>query len=376
MKTVLKIAKKALPSASIYFIIFFGMMIAFSFMSGKEQEKAYEATELEIYVEDKDASVLSKALTEYLAKENIVTTEFDEALLSELLFTGLVDYVVYFEDGFEKSFLEGEEGGVKRQSTKPNVAFVDQKIELFFQYVRAELAMGKTMEEACASVLINTENRAVTEVLSGRKAMSARAGYYFFSFLAYVLPCILIMILGPIISAFYKKDIKMRTDCGRVSVRKQNVDVVKGIVLISAIICVLFMGLGAIIYCKDFTPVEYLLGMLNSFAMLLFSVALSVLLGVLLRGGDALNGASNVIGLGMSFLCGVFVPAELLPDYVNKIGEFLPAGWYMKNVRLLNGEGLAVNHLKEFLLNCGVVAFFAVAVFFVFLVVVKRKKAA
>ena len=161
-----------------------------------------------------------------------------------------------------------------------------------------------------------------------------------------------------------------------VSVRKQNVEVVKGIVVVAVALWALFVVLGAIIYIGDFTPVEYLLGTLNSFSILLFSVAVSVLLGVLLPSVASLNGASNILGLGMSFLSGVFVPSYLLPDYVNKIGEFLPAGWYMKNVTLLNGEGNATAHIKEFLTNCGIVTAFAVAVFFVFLVVVKRRKAA
>ena len=108
MRVVLKIVKKALPSVSMYFIIFFGMTIAMSFLTGKDQEKMYQATELTIYVEDKDTSVLSNALTEYLAKENEVETEYDKELLSELLFSGLVDYVVYFEEGFEENFLSGK----------------------------------------------------------------------------------------------------------------------------------------------------------------------------------------------------------------------------------------------------------------------------
>lgn len=376
MKVVLKIVKKALPSVSAYFVIFFGLTIMMSFFSGKDQEKMYQATELTIYAEDKEESVLSKALLAYLAQENEVETEYDKELLSELIFTGMVDYVVYFEEGFEENFLAGKQGGIKRLSTKPNMAFVDQKIELFFQYVRGELAMGKSMEEACGAVLTNTEQRAETEVLSGRSSMSARSGYYFFTFLAYIMPCILIMILGPVMHAFYRKDIKMRTDCGKVSVRKQNIEVVKGIVLVAILVWVLFMGLGAVIYHRDFTAAEYLLGILNSFTILLFSVAVSVLLGVLLPSVNSLNGASNILGLGMSFLSGVFVPAELLPDYVNTIGEFLPAGWYMKNVRLLNIENAATTHFTEFLVNCGIVTAFAVAVFFVFLVVVKRKRVA
>lgn len=374
MKIALKIAKKALPSVIIYFIIFLGMMVAFSFMAGDETEKAYQATELVIRVEDKDNSTLSKTLTQYLGKENEVNPEYEDALLSDLLFYGLVDYVVYVEEGFEEQFLAGEPGGIEKQSTKPNRAFVDQKIEMFFRYVRGELALGNGIEEACDNVLREMQKSARTEVLSGQKEMSARPGYYFFSYLSYVLLCIMIMVLGPIMYTFYEKNVKMRTDCGLVSVRKQNIEIIKGIIFVAAVIWSLFMLVGAIVYRKDFTTEEYLLGVLNSFVLLLFSVAISVLLGVVFRNKNALDALSNILGLGISFLCGVFVPSEFMPDYVNKIAEFLPVSWYMKNVKMLNEYGNAPKNLSEFMGNCGLVLGFAAATFLVFLVYIKKQR--
>ncbi len=376
MKTVLKIAKKALPSACIYFGIFCGLMIAFTFLSGKEQEKNFQATQMDILLEDKDNSVLSEALTEYLGRENKVSEDFKEELMSELIFNGVADYVVYIEDGFEEKFLSGEQGGLERQSIRANVAFLDEKIELFFRYVRAELALGKTTEEACEAVLLNSEKQAKTVITSEEGQNMMTPGYYFFTYISYILPAILIMVLGPIMNAYYKKEIKMRTDCGKVSTRKQNITVVGGIGTVAMILWGGLMILGVLIYGKDFTVVTFLCGMLNSFLFLLVSVSISVLIGVLVRGGDALNGASNLIGMGMAFTCGVFVPADFLPEGVNKFAEFLPASWYMKNVRMLFEEGEMVDNMRKFFENCGVIAIFSVAIFCVFLVVVKRKRVA
>ena len=376
MKTVLKIAKKALPSVIIYCCIFCGLMIAFTFLAGRDQEKNFQATQMDILLEDGDDSVLSRAVREYLAAENEVSTEYDKALVSELLFTGMADYAVYIADGFEESFLAGAEGGIERQSIRANVVFLDQKLEMFFRYVRAELALGKTMEEACDAVLLNCKNQAETVVMSGKSALLMVPGYYFFSYLSYILPAVLIMVLGPIMYAFYKKDVKMRTDCGYVSVRRQNLTIVGGIAVVAMIFWGLLMVLGFAVYGRDFTVTTYLCGMLNSFLFLLVSIAISVLIGILVRGSDALNGASNLIGMGMAFVCGVFVPAELLPDYVNRIAEFLPVSWYMKNVNLLfEGDGMT-EYLRTFFGNCGVILIFAVAIFCIFLVAVKKRKAA
>lgn len=376
MKTVLKIAKKALPSAAVYFCIFIGLMVAFTFLAGKEQEKNFQATELDILLEDKDNTVLSDALTQYLDMENTVSEEFDRALVPDMIFYGTADYVVYIEAGFEERFLAGEQGGLERQSIRANVAFLDEKVELFFRYVRAELALGKNIEEACEAVLINCEKQAKTEMTSEKGQALLAPGYYFFTYLAYILPAVLIMILGPIMSAFYKKDVKMRTDCGRVSTRQQNITVVGGIALVAVMFWGLLMLLGFVVYGKDFTGTAFLYGVVNSFLFLLVSIAISVLIGILVRGNDALNGASNLIGMGMAFVCGVFVPADFLPDGVNKFAEFLPASWYMKNVRLLFEEGEMVDHMRRFFGNCGVIAIFAVAIFGIFLVVVKRKRVA
>ena len=201
-------------------------------------------------------------------------------------------------------------------------------------------------------------------------------GYYFLSYLAYVLPSVLIMILGPIMNAFYKKDIKMRADCGRVSVRKQNLTIVGGIAIVALIVWGLLMGLGAAVCHKDFTVLMFLYGMLNSVCFLFVSIGIAVLAGVLVKGIDALNGANNLISLGMAFICGIFVPSEMLPDGVNKLAEFLPASWYMKNVRLLFEEESMAEHMGSFLGNCSIIAIFAVAIFCIFLVVGKRKKVA
>ncbi len=378
MRTALKIAKRALPSASIYFCIFLALTIVFTFLAGKDQQEMFEVSKKNMIIEDKDHSVLSNTLTEYLAKENTILTGYEEERLSEWLFYGKVEYVIYIPEGFEEKFLSGEEKtGLERQSIKANVAFLDEKVELFSRLLRAELTLGKEPEAACEAVLAASEKQVevvVTEGKNGELTLK-EPGFYFFSYLSYILPAILIMIIGPIMNAFYKKDVKMRTDCGKTSIRKQNMSIIAGIVVVAAVILAVLILLGAVIYGRFFTVETYLYGMLNSFLFLLVSVAIAVLIGVLVRGDNALIGASNVIAMGMAFICGVFVPVELLPDGVTKFAEFLPASWYMKNVNLLFESSMA-EQIGTFFGNCGIILVFAVALFCAVLVVVKKKRVA
>lgn len=56
---------------------------------------------------------------------------------------------------------------------------------------------------------------------------------------------------------------------------------------------------------------------------------------------------SNVIALGMSFLCGVFVPLEYLGEGLIKAAHFLPAYWYITSANFIDTyvPGSSLNEL-------------------------------
>ena len=45
---------------------------------------------------------------------------------------------------------------------------------------------------------------------------------------------------------------------------------------------------------------------------------------------NVLNLITQVLGLGMSFFCGIFIPMEVLSDKVVSVARFLPAYWYVR----------------------------------------------
>ncbi len=73
--------------------------------------------------------------------------------------------------------------------------------------------------------------------------------------------------------------------------------------------------------------------------MLLVALSLAYLVGILAKNSSMLNGIVNVISLGMSFLCGVFIPLEYMSGSVRKAAMFLPVYWYEKANDLLADFG-------------------------------------
>lgn len=76
----------------------------------------------------------------------------------------------------------------------------------------------------------------------------------------------------------------------------------------------------------------------------------------------------------MSFLCGVFVPQELLTGGVLALGRLFPAYWYTKANNMLFGMSGGVFSTKEYLICIGIEALFAVAFFAVAALLVKQKR--
>ena len=91
---------------------------------------------------------------------------------------------------------------------------------------------------------------------------------------------------------------------------------------------------------------------INSFIHLFTITSLAFLIGNLVTNKDAINGITNVIGIGTSFLCGVFVPLSYLPDMVINIARVLPTYYYVKSNEIItNLEVVDLNTLKPVFIN-------------------------
>ena len=83
---------------------------------------------------------------------------------------------------------------------------------------------------------------------------------------------------------------------------------------------------------------------------------------------------SNIISLGMSFLCGVFVPMELLGDGVRKINRFLPVYWYESINTTLGSHSTLTSEVRTTILQGFLIqAAFAAACLCITLAIVKKK---
>ena len=118
-----------------------------------------------------------------------------------------------------------------------------------------------------------------------------------------------------------------------------------------------------------------LIYIINSFLLTVCATTIAFFIGTIVQNKEAINGIVNVIALGSSFLCGVFVPMKWLPDTILQIAHVIPTYYYVSiNDALQTLEQFNLETLKPILINMGVLAAFSV--FFVILtnIVARRRR--
>lgn len=336
-KGYLKLWSKELHLVFLYFTIFMSVGLMMQFAASRKQEESYASEQLDIAVIDEDGGELAKGLKEYLGNlHNIRDIGETAKEIQEALFYRKVKYVVTIPENFERGFLErGEKLKTTKVPGSEQEVYLDSQIDTFLNGVRVYTAGGYSVSEAIGHVKNIEKNKAEVNMLANNGAGGMKASYvYLFQYFPYIMLAVLGYSSGVLIS-FRRKEIRQRMYCSSKSVIRQNMAGGAAFVTIGGIIWAVCMAIVLAMSGKEFLKsanIGYYL--LNSLVMVLVALAVAFMLGMFARdnathsGDHNLSAVVNVISLGMSFLCGVFVPLEVLGKEVKAVAQFLPVYWY------------------------------------------------
>ncbi len=377
-KAYLKITKKNLPMVFMYVGLFF-ILLTF-FVGSNSEDSSFEAKRLCVSVIDMDKSPASAALTEFIGKNHdLVEIENDKDKILDALYYTRTDYVLTIKEGYADKISTGETSGLFTNCKIPDSytgIFVDNLVSQYVSTVSAYIKGGNSLDHATAKTADLLSKEAVINVQSfadndGSSDYSKDMSLYF-QYLAYIIMSILITVLSTTILTMNGKEISKRTNCSCTTSSSQTFQIILGSSVIVAVIWVLFIAAAFIMNGGAFSE-KCLLAVLNSFVFTVVASGIALLIAALAPKSDTVNVISNIITLGMSFLCGVFVDQSLLGDSVLSIARFLPAYWYVRANNMLSGisdEAYSVNSFMSFL---GIEAIFAAALFAVVLLINKSK---
>lgn len=388
-KTYFRIAKKQLRGTLIYIGIFAAIMFLMSSFSSEEASTRFQSSSLDIAVIDEDHTEASEALVSYLGSiHNLVSLpDYKQETLFDSLYYSRISYVLTIPSGYSKrlSGLDMEEllSGSKLNNSARGY-FIDQQLDEYLNSVTLYLSGGYSLDEALArTASAFTEEADVTLIDFDAETESTVNSMmvYFFQFFPYIFLSVLILGMAPILIVFHQKELRCRIRCSALSQHSINFQLTLGCIVYTLLLWLLFM-LGALLFYgpSDLLSHQGLLLIGNSAAFLPVGVAITLLLGTLISSENknnttnVLNMVANVIGLGMSFLCGIFVPQYLLGDAVQAIAHFLPAYWYVRNSNMIGGFSGEAMSYSTYWTGIGIQLLFFAALFAVYLVAARQKK--
>ena len=380
-KTFFKIAKAKLPSSMVYFIVFLILTIIMSATAIKDNKQKFEASSVKICIIDKDQSTASAALYDYLTLVHTPVTfdSYDNETLQDNLFYENISYVLTIPGGFEQQLLAGENPQVETSKRADSVSgyFVDQQIDSYIRSLSLSITGGANIAEA-----VKQTNEAfssspeVTLLQFEKKTDNAGEGmYYFFQYLPYVLVMMLLQGLSPVLTAFRQKDLAARINCSALHTHTKNTQIGLGCITYSLGIWMLF-SLTSIIFYKpaQIFSENGLLCLLNSLVFTMITTALTLLISSFPLNSNTITMISNVLGLGMSFLCGIFVPQRFLGEAVISASRFLPAYWYIRITNMLAGFSDEALSMDTYRMCISIQLLFFAAIFAIYLAVNRQQE--
>lgn len=332
-KTFFKIGKKYTANLIMYTIIFLIISIIIGNLNQQTSIESYSNTTVRVSVFDEDNSELSKGLTSYLEMQHeLVSIENNLDAIRDALYVRKSEYVITIPQGFEKSVLAGSQDNsleVYKIPGSVTARFVDMSIDTFLSTYRAYLAGGFTGAEAYEKTLQTIDSQSEVGFYNQEVASQATGIHFFYVYLPYILICVIILSIGPMLIAFHRVQMKDRISCSKVSVLTQNLALFSASSIYTLAIALLYFVVSILLNPTEVAADTALLRLLNVIVQAFVCLAFTFLFSLFTRKAAMLNIFTNILGLSSSFLCGIFVPRELLSDSVANIGRFLPAYWYM-----------------------------------------------
>ena len=376
-KCYMKILKQNLGLVFLYLGIFFSVSIVLQMATQKGEDSLYQTTSIDLGVVNPDDSLLSSGFVDYLSQIHHVTImENDPETLQENLFYRNVEYIIQIPADFYKTCIQnGESLKVTKVPGSYSSYYVDQQISSYLDTMRTYLAAGFSQEEAITA-LKSQVHEPVTKLSSNSVSTDKSPLVYYFRYIPYLFLGALCYTMGYILMAFKKGDIQKRMAASAISSRRQTLEGLLAMGMIGAGLW--FLGiLGAVLMDRnsflDSRMLPYYL--LNTLLMLIVALSLSYLIGMFINNSDLLSGAANIVSLSMCFLCGVFVPMDVMDKSVLKVSQFLPVYWYEQVNEILSSHISLTSQLQEKVwLGMGSELLFAVVFVFLIMVVSKHRR--
>lgn len=374
-KAFLKILSKNRFLVIMYIAIL--IILNISIMSSKEANNDFVSIKPDIYISNEDEEKgVTKDLIRYLNDNcNVVKLKDNDNAISDALFYRDVNYIIYIPKNYNNDFLAGNNPELK---IKTNGNYEASLAEMLLKkYIKVANTYNEYIEdenELIAKIHETLDKQSDVKLTSKVDNRILNRATVYYNFVSYSLLGSLIYIICIVLTSFKNPKVQKRIIISSTNYKKINRQLLASNILFSLVVWAFFVVVSLVLIGNFMYTPRGLIYILNSFIFTICATSLAFLLGTVIKNRGAIDGVVNVIALGSSFLCGVFAPIEMIPDYVLKIAHVLPSYYYVRNNEAVKTlEVMNYENLKPILLNGIIILCFSL-LFIILTNIISKKK--
>ena len=390
---VLKTAIKLIFRSPLYLVIYLGLFgVLGLFVSGvtdnaPSEMVVYEQAQRPVAVIDRDNSIVSQGVTDFIAERaTIIELKDEKRVLQDAVAQNQTAYILIIPEGFGEEFVSAARSG---QTVPELISIVsvesisgfwfDHEVSNYLSALRisaaidSDLAFSELVERAELIASIKTP----LEVIQATESVNRNSLLPFFmNWSAYPLTMGIGILVALVFTSFQAGELKRRNGSAPISSTSMNIQITaSGFVIVLmgwGFICLL--SLLPVVGGLDIwinTPLAAALLALAALIYALIPLAIGFLLSQFGMNQLALNGFVNIVALAMMFLSGIMMGGSAYLDgMMLTIGRFMPAYWYSEALSAVTSAGeFSWSSLNQYFTCLGIMLLFSLAIFSVALFV-------
>ena len=327
-KYFLKLANRYKIYGIIYLVIFMGM--ALLQISGRDERKHFEDVPVKIMIKDESNGtneIINQLIQTLQKKHEVQKTTQSDTSMKEAIYAGDVDAGLWIPIDAQ-SKLEKEQEVVEMEiSNSLSGHLIREYVNSYLRYAVALKKEGNFNPERIEKII---DQEVTVTLLSKKEAVSSqyskeKFGKIYFAYSPFIYFSVFIYLFGTIFSKMKGKEVAKRIAIAMKDERRVMLEqFLAGLTIVCLIVGINLVFVG-ILAPEFYASSQALKILLLSTASAISAYALSFLCAVVIGENQyAYSAASTILGTGLAFLSGIFVPLELVSSYGVNIAKFFP----------------------------------------------------
>ena len=374
------------PIYLLIYVVWLSCMGLFMGMSVNDVASDEYIARPTVAVVNRDGGELSQGLEAFVHENSeVVYVEDSERALQDAVMQERANYILIIPEGFSNDFSAQAANAsaapqvqtvVSTQSA--DVTMMDSLVDEYLNVARSyTLALS---DGAQADVVARTdaamEHAADVAVVQVADAAPVSNGYLLYmQFVSYTILLSIAICSAVVMSRFGREETRRRISSSPIPQMSVNLQIAAASFIIMLVCWAFVSALGLVVFGGKLAGVGIDViasAVVSLFCYSLFGLAFGFFIGQITNSELVMNAATNILGLVISFLGGVWVSLDLVGEPILTIAKFTPAYYYNEALRTAF-DAAGGGFTSEVLVNLGIVCLFALAVFAVGMAISRLK---